>query len=336
MNTQILFRSRPTGEPHESNFRVEKHGIPTPLPGEILCRTIYLSLDPYMRVRMYEEETYAPGVDFGDVMVGATIGQIVESHVEGWKDGEFVRGTGGWQNYWISDGSDLRRVDPAIAPLPAWLGVLGMPGLTAWVAVREIGRPAAGETMVVSAAAGAVGSVAGQIGKIAGANVVGIAGSDEKCAWVVGDLGFDACIHYKKEDVDRELSKHCPDGVDVYVENVGGLVGETVYRHLKIGGRVPLVGLIAHYNERKHHSGPGLEPILYRRAVVTGMIVRDHWAKMPEFEAEMCAWLREGRMKHRETIVDGIEEAPRAFIGLFHGQNVGKMVVRVADDPTVG
>jgi len=284
---------------------------------------------------MYEEETYSPPVDFGDVMVGATIGQIVESHVDGWQEGEFVRGFGGWQNYWVSDGSNLRRVDPAVAPLTAWLGVLGMPGLTAWVAVREIGKPTAGETMVVSAAGGAVGSVAGQIGKIADARVVGIAGTDEKCAWVTDELGFDACIHYKKADVDRELSTHCPDGVDVYVENVGGLVGETVYRHLKIGGRVPLVGLIAHYNERKHHSGPGLEPILFKRATVTGMIVRDHLGKLPEFESEMSAWIRDGKVAPRETIVEGIEAAPKAFIGLFHGQNVGKLLVRAAEDPTI-
>jgi NADPH-dependent curcumin reductase len=332
MNTQILFRSRPAGEPHESNFRVEKHGVPTPVAGEILCRTIYLSVDPYMRVRMYEDETYAPPVDFGDVMVGATVGQVVESHVDGWKEGELVAGRGGWQNYWVSDGSDLRRVDPGVAPLPAWLGVLGMPGFTAWVAITQIGRPAAGETVVVSAAGGAVGSVAGQIAKIGGARVVGIAGTDEKCAWVEGELGFDACIHYKKQDLDRELSKHCPDGVDVYVENVGGLVGETVYRHLKIGGRVPLVGLIAHYNERKHHSGPGLEPILFKRARVTGMIIGDHQDKRREFEAEMVEWLRDGKVKHRETIVEGLEEAPKAFIGLFHGHNVGKLVVKVGEE----
>jgi len=335
MNTQILFRSRPAAEPHESNFRVVQHGIPTPLPGEILCRTIYLSLDPYMRVRMYEEETYSPGVDFGDVMIGATIGQVVESHVEGWSEGDLVRGLGGWQNYWISNGSDLRRIDPDVAPLPAWLGVLGMPGLTAWVAVRDIGKPAQGETMVVSAAAGAVGSVSGQIGKIAGAKVVGIAGSDEKCAWVTDELGFDGCIHYKKEDVDTELSKHCPEGVDVYIENVGGVVGEAVYRHLKIGGRVPLVGLIAQYNDRKHHSSPGLEQILYKRATVTGMIVRDHWQRLPVFEEEVSGWIRTGKMKRRETIAEGIEEAPKAFIGLFHGQNIGKLVVKVADDPTL-
>jgi NADPH-dependent curcumin reductase CurA len=335
MNTQILFRSRPAGEPHESNFRVVQHGVPTPIPGEILCRTIYLSLDPYMRVRMYEDDTYTAPVDFGDVMVGATIGQVVESHVDGWKEGDLVRGTGGWQSYWISDGSDLRRIDTSLAPLPAWLGALGMPGLTAWVAVKEIGKPVAGETMVVSAAAGAVGSVAGQLGKISGARVVGIAGPDEKCSWTRDELGFDACIHYKKEDLDRELSTHCPEGVDVYVENVGGMVGETVYRHLKIGGRVPLVGLIAHYNERKHHTGPGLEPILFKRATVTGMIVGDHRDRLAEFEAEMGGWIREDRVRHRETIVEGIEEAPKAFIGLFHGQNVGKLLVRVADDPTV-
>lgn len=333
MNTQILFRSRPAGEPHESNFRVEKHGVPTPVPGEILCRTIYLSLDPYMRVRMYEDETYATPADFGDVMVGATVGQIVESHVDGWKEGALVAGFGGWQNYWISDGSNLRRIDPKAAPLPAWLGVLGMPGLTAWVAVTRIGRPVEGETVVVSAAGGAVGSIAGQLAKIAGARVVGIAGSDEKCAWVTDELGFDACIHYKKQDVDRELSRHCPRGVDVYIENVGGLVGETVYRHLNVGGRVPLIGLIAHYNERKHHSGPSLEAILYKRATMTGIIVGDHRDKLPEFESQMIAWIGQGKVKHRETIVEGIEEAPKAFIGLFHGQNVGKLLVRAAEEP---
>ncbi len=330
MNTQILFRSRPAGEPHESNFRVAQHGVPTPIPGEILCRTLYLSIDPYMRIRMYEEETYAPPIDYGDVMVGATVGEIVESHVEGWKAGELVVGRGGWQNYWISNGEDLKRVDPDVAPLPAWLGVLGMPGMTAWVAVTEVAPVAEGETVVVSAAGGAVGSIAGQIAKLRGARVIGIAGSDEKCEWVRDGLGFDGCIHYKKAEVDRELVTLCPDGVDVYIENVGGIVGETVYGHLRVGGRVALVGLVAHYNERKHHWGPGLEPVLFRRASVRGMIVGDHLDKAPEFEAQMKVWLSEGRVKYRETIVEGLEEAPKAFIGLFHGQNVGKLVVKVA------
>lgn len=337
MNTQILFRSRPAGEPHESNFRRVQHGIPTPLKGEILCRTIWLSLDPYMRARMNDTATYTEPVDFGQVMVGATVGQIVESHVDGFAAGDFVLGFGGWQTYWISDGSDLRKLDPNLAPISTALGVLGMPGLTAYVTVMDIAAVKSGETVVVSAAAGAVGSAAGQMAKLQGCRVVGVAGSDEKRRWVTSELGFDACINYKTaSDLDAALAKTCPDGIDVYVENVGGAVGEAAMRNLKIGGRVALVGLISHYNERRQHHGLDIAPLLWKRATLRGMIVRDHANRMPDFLRDASAWLREGRLKYRETVVEGIDNAPQAFLGLFHGENIGKLLVQVAGDPSRG
>lgn len=335
MNTQILFRSRPSGEPHESNFRRVQHGIPTPVDREILCRTIWLSLDPYMRSRMSGVKTYADPTDFGDVMPGGTVGQVVESHDDGFEPGDFVLGSGGWQSYWIADAKSLRKLDPAIAPVSTALGVLGMPGLTAYATVIDVAEVKGGESVLVSAAAGAVGSAAGQIAKIHGAHVVGLAGSDEKCRWVKGELGFDACINYKTaEDLDAAIAKECPAGVDIYVENVGGAVGEAAYRNLKIGGRVALVGLISQYNERKQHHGMDLAPLLFKRATLRGMIVLDHMARMPDFLRDAGEWLREGRLKYRETVVDGIDNAPQAFLGLFHGENVGKMLVQVAPDPT--
>jgi len=335
MNTQILFRSRPAGEPHESNFRRVQHGIPTPVDGEILCRTIWLSLDPYMRSRMSGVRTYVDPTDFGDVMPGATVGQIVESHVDGFAPGDFILGAGGWQSYWISAGSGLRKLDPARAPLSTALGVLGMPGLTAYATVMDVAEVRSGETVVVSAAAGAVGSAAGQMAKIRGARVVGLAGSDEKCRWVKDELGFDACINYKTEkNLDAEMEKACPDGADVYVENVGGAVGEAAFRTLKIGGRVALVGLISQYNERKQHHGLDIAPLLFKRATLRGMIVLDHVARMPDFLRDVGAWLGDGRLKYRETIVDGLDNAPQAFLGLFHGENIGKLLVQVTADPT--
>lgn len=337
MNTQILFRSRPAGEPHESNFRRVQHGIPTPLAGEILCRTIWLSLDPYMRSRMNEGRTYTDAVDFGDVMPGGTVGQIVESHASGWSAGDFVLGHGGWQSYWISDGRDLRKLDPAMAPISTALGVLGMPGLTAYATVVDVADVKSGETVVVSAAAGAVGSAAGQIAKLRGCRVVGLAGSDEKCRWVTEELGFDACINYKTAaSLGGAIAKACPDGVDVYVENVGGSVGEAAMRNLKVGGRVALVGLIAHYNERKHHTGMDISPLIFKRATMKGMLVLDHMNLMPDFLRDVSAWLRDGKLKYRETIVEGIDNAPLAFLKLFHGENVGKLLVQAAADPTRG
>jgi hypothetical protein len=334
MNTQILFRSRPSGEPHENNFRRVDHGIPTPVTGEVLCRTIYLSLDPYMRMRMNDAKSYTAPLDFGEVMIGATVGQVVESHRDGFVAGEYVVGYGGWQNYWVSGGTDLRKIDPTAAPISYHLGVLGMPGLTAYVGVIDIGQAKEGETVFVSGAAGAVGSIAGQIAKIRGCRVVGSAGSDEKCELVARELGFDACINYKSAKLGAEIDAACPSGIDVYVENTGGDVGDMVFRRLNLRARVALIGLIAQYNERKHHHGPDLSTVLVNRVTVRGMIVGDHNDRRDEFVRDVGGWLREGKIKVRETIVEGIENAPAAFIGMFRGQNTGKMLVRCAEDFT--
>ncbi|MGZ8798339.1 MAG: NADP-dependent oxidoreductase, partial [Thermoanaerobaculia bacterium] len=240
----------------------------------------------------------------------------------------------GWQSYAVSDGKGLRKLDPAQAPPSYALGVLGMPSLTAYVAMLDIGQPREGETVVVSAAAGAVGSIAGQIAKIKGCRVVGVAGTDEKCKWVVNGLGFDACINYKTEDLGAALKSACPKGIDVYFDNVGGAVLEAVLKRINVHARIPLVGLISQYNDAKLPPGPNLGSILVNRALIQGLIIFDHVDRMPDFMRDMSQWLREGKIKYREDVIQGLENAPRAFIGLLKGENIGKRVVQVAKDPT--
>ena len=239
-------------------------------------------------------------------------------------------GYGGWQEYALSDGKEVRKLDPALGPLSYALGVLGMPGLTAYAGLLDVGRPRPGETVVVSAASGAVGSVVGQIAKIKGCRAVGLAGSDDKCAFVVGELGFDACINYKTQDLDEALGRTCPGGIDVYYDNVAGRILEAVLRHINVGARIPLVGLISQYNAPTPPPGPNLMPLLVKRALIQGFLVGDHEARRDEFLRDVSGWLREKKMKYREDIVEGLENAPRAFLGLFHGKNFGKLLVRVS------
>ncbi len=333
-NTQVLFKSRPEGMPSESNFEVVRTDVPKAGDGDVLRRTIYLSVDPYMRGRMSTVKSYAEPAKLGEPMVGQTISEVMESKNPRYKSGDFVLGFDGWQAYAVSDGKGLRKLDPAEAPLSYALGVLGMTGLTAYVALLDIGRPKAGETVVVSAAAGAVGSIAGQIAKIKGCRVVGTAGSDEKCAYVVNDLGFDVCINYKREDLKEALKAACPAGIDVYFDNVGGAVLEAVLKRINLHARIPLVGLISQYNDQKLEPGPNLGSLISNRALIQGMLVLDHTDRMPDFLRDMSQWLREGKVRYREDIIEGLENAPRAFIGLFEGENIGKRVVRVSADPT--
>jgi NADPH-dependent curcumin reductase len=333
---QILMKRRPEGMPTEEDFETVERPRRSPGPGEVLRRTLYLSVDPYMRGRMNAGKSYAASVEPGQVMVGATVSQVVESADPAFPPGAFVLGYDGWQSHAVSDGKGLRILDPTQAPLSYALGVLGMPGLTAYVGVLDIGRPKGNETVVVSAAAGAVGSIAGQIAKIKGCRVVGLAGSKEKCDYVTGELGFDACIDYRREELLPALKAACPNGIDVYVENVGGAVLEAVLRHLNVGARIPLIGLIAQYNETTLPPGPNWVLLLVSRALVQGMIVGDHVHRMPDFLRDVAQWLREGRIRYREDVVVGLENAPRAFLGLFRGENVGKRIVRLADDPTRG
>jgi NADPH-dependent curcumin reductase CurA len=334
MNRQVLLANRPKGEPQESDFTLVEAPIPEPGPGQFLGRTIYLSLDPYMRGRMSAAASYAQPAEVGQVMVGGTVSQVVRSQHPGFADGDFALGYSGWQEYAVSDGRGVHKIDPGQGPISYFLGVLGMPGLTAYAALLDIGRPRAGETVVVSSAAGAVGSVVGQIAKIQGCRAVGVAGSDAKCAHAVSVFGFDACINRRTEDLHAALARTCPSGIDIYYDNVAGPVLEAVLRHLNVGARIPLVGLIAQYNATTLPPGPNLLPLLIKRALIQGFLVIDHEHRREAFLRDVSGWLKDGRLKYKEDVVQGLENAPRAFLGLFRGENFGKLLVQVSPDPT--
>ncbi len=333
-NRQVVLKHRPVGAAKASDFEVASSPMPAPGPGEVFCRTVYLSLDPYMRGRMNEGKSYATPVNIGQVMVGATVGQVVESKHPGVAPGDFVLGYDGWQAFAVSNGAMLRKLDPKQAPISTALGVLGMPGMTAYVGLLDIGQPKAGETVVVSAASGAVGSAVGQIAKIKGCRVVGLAGSDRKCDHVVSELGFDAGINYKTQDVFEALKAACPNGIDVYFDNVGGPTLAAVLRLLNRNARIPLCGMISQYNATELPPGPNLIPLLVNRALIKGFIVSDHMDRLGDFLRDCTRWIQEGTLKYREDIVEGLEAAPAALIGLLAGQNFGKLLVRVAEDPT--
>jgi NADPH-dependent curcumin reductase CurA len=334
VNRRVVLKRRPVGAPRPEDFELIELAIPRPGDGEILCRTIYLSLDPYMRGRISGVKSYAKGVDPGELMVGGTVGQVVESKHPGFVEGDLVAGYDGWQAYGLSKGVGVRTLDPTRAPISTALGVLGMPGMTAYVGLLDIGRPKAGETVVVSAASGAVGSAVGQIAKIKGCHVVGIAGGKAKCDHVVGELGFDACVDYKAGDVFAGLSRACPSGVDVYFDNVGGDILKAVLRLVNPHARVPLCGLVSQYNSPEPPPGPNWGVLLINRVLVKGFIISDHLDRMPDFLRDCGAWVGEGRLKYREDIVTGLENAPTAFIGLLEGKNFGKLIVKVGEDPT--
>jgi len=334
MNQQIRLKSRPAGEPTADNFELAEAPEPTPGDGEVLRRTIYLSLDPYMRGRMSDAASYATPVEIGGVMGGHTVSEVIESRNPGFKKGEFVIGYDGWQAYGVSNGKELRKLDPAAVPISTAIGVLGMPGMTAFVGLMDIGQPKAGETVVVSAASGAVGAVVGQLAKIKGCRAVGVAGSAEKCRYVVEELGFDACINYKTDDLVPALKAACPGGVDIYFENVGGAVFAAILRVINKGARIPLCGIISEYNATGNPAGPNLRPLLVQRALIKGFIVSDHNDRAAAFAQEVAPHVISGRIKFREDIVDGLPNAPEAFIGLLKGKNFGKLMIRVSPDPT--
>ena len=334
VNRQIVLRSRPVGMPKPADFDLIETPVPQPKDGEVLCRTIYLSLDPYMRGRISGARSYAQSVELGQVIVGGTVGQVLESRCVGLAAGDIVQGYDGWQSHAVSKGTGLRKLDPKQAPISTALGVLGMPGMTAYVGLLDIGQPRAGETVVVSAASGAVGSAVGQIARIKGARAVGIAGSQDKCDYVVRELGFDACVNYKTGDLPAALRAACPGGIDVYFENVGGEVLRAVMTLLNQNARIPLCGLISEYNATEATPGPNLRPLLFNRVLIKGFIVSDHMARMGEFLKDCGGWVREGRLKYREDVVAGLDRAPEAFIGLLQGKNFGKLLVRVGEDPT--
>jgi NADPH-dependent curcumin reductase CurA len=334
-NLQVLLRRRPVGAPVPEDFEIVETPMPEPAEGQVLVRARYLSLDPYMRGRMSDAPSYAKPVEIGAVMEGRTAGEVVASRDPRFRPGDLVAGGYGWQRFSVVGGNRLIKVDEAAVPLSAWLGVLGMPGLTAWVGLEDIGQPKPGETVVVSAASGAVGQVAGQIAKIRGCRVVGIAGGPAKCDFVVRELGFDACLDHRG-DLAAQLDAAVPEGIDVYWENVGGPVQMAVFPRLRDFGRMVMCGMIAQYNIAPGADaagappGPNLGPVVRKRLRIQGFIVSDTgWPRYPRFRAEMLGWMREGRMKWREDVVEGLRNAPAAFIGLLQGRNFGKLVVRV-------
>jgi NADPH-dependent curcumin reductase CurA len=330
-NRQIRLKKRPVGMPTPADFETVSLPIPELRDGDVLRKTIYLSLDPYMRGRMSDEPSYAKPVNVGELMVGHTVSVVADSRAPNFRAGDLVAGYDGWQEYAVSNGAGLRTLDKSL-PASTAIGVLGMPGMTAYVGLLDIGQPKAGETVVVSAASGAVGSIVGQLAKIKGCRAVGVAGSPEKCRYVVEELGFDACVNYKAADLNGAMREACPKGIDVYFENVGGAVLEAVLRLLNTFARIPLCGLISDYNATQRPVGPSLLPLLRTRATIRGFIILDHYDRFPAFLKEMEPLVRDGRIKYREDIVDGLDAAPSALIGLFEGRNFGKMLVRVAPE----
>lgn len=334
-NRRIVLAARPEGQPKPTDFRLEIQEVPPLEDGQILLRVIFLSLDPYMRGRMSAAKSYAQPLEIGDVMVGGTIAKVEESKNPAFSAGDIVVSYSGWQEFAVSDGSDLRTIDPSLAPISTYLGVLGMPGMTAYTGLLTIGQPKAGETVVVAAATGPVGSAVGQIAKIKGARAVGIAGGAEKCQALLEEFGFDAAIDHHSRDFAEQLAQACPNGIDVYFENVGGEVWRAVLPLLNDFARIPVCGLVAHYNDTELPQGPDRTPelmgrILRQRLTLRGFIVFDFADQEEAFRADMGAWVREGRVKYREDIVEGIDAAPEAFIGLLRGKNFGKLLIRIA------
>ena len=336
ITTRIVLASRPSGTPVAGNFRLEQEPVRDLAEGEVLLQILYLSLDPYMRGRMDDAKSYAKPVDIGGVMEGGTVARVARSRNTGFNPGDIVLSHSGWQSYAISDGTALRKLDPDAAPITTALGILGMTGFTAYAGLRNIGKPKAGETLVVAAASGAVGSAVGQMAKIFGARVVGIAGGAEKCDYIREELGFDVAIDHRSSDFPAQLAAACPKGIDVYFENVGGHVWSAVFPLLNDFARVPVCGLIAHYNEGSSASSgqdqlPAvMRAILRQSLTIRGFIQREFVDQRPDFYREAGAWISEGRLKYKEDIVDGLENAPEAFFGLLEGKNFGKLIVRVA------
>ena len=335
-NRKIVMASRPVGAPKLTDFRLVEEDAPEPRDGEVLLRTLWLSLDPYMRGRMSAARSYAKSLESGDTIVGGTVNQVVASQRADYKVGDVVLGYAGWQDFALSNGAGLRKLDPARAPMSTALGVLGMPGMTAYTGLTIIGQPKAGETVVVAAATGPVGSAVGQIAKIKGCRAVGIAGGAQKCRLLVDEFGFDAAIDHRSATFADVLAKACPKGIDIYFENVGGAVFNAVLPLLNDFARVPVCGLIAHYNDTELPPGPDksaflMRNVLTKRLTLRGFIVSDFAAHAADFERDMSAWLRDGKIKYREDIVDGLDKAPEAFIGLLSGRNLGKLLVRVGN-----
>ena len=334
MRRSVVLRRRPEGSPRPDDFELRDDEVPEPAPGEIVTRTIWLSIDPYMRGRLSEQKSYAQPVQIGEVMTGETGGEVIASAAPGFNVGDIVCGPRGWSTHNVAQAAHVAKVDRRGAPLSTYLGVLGMPGTTAYSGMKDIGEPKSGETVVVSAASGAVGSVAGQIAKRAGARVIGIAGGPDKCLYVQGELGFDNCIDHRSGDLDAELATACPNGVDVYFENVGGAVQRAVFKLLNPFSRVVMCGMVAEYNDRNPAPGPNLMFVVRNRVRIQGLIVSDKPERLAEWRALARPWVADRSLRYREDIIDGLENAPRALADILEGRNFGKLLVRVGNDPT--
>jgi len=333
VSREIRLKNRPAGMPAESDFELAEVSLPQVAEGQVLVQNIYMSVDPYMRGRMVDRKSYVPPFQLNQPLDGGCVGRIAESNNKQFQVGDYVLGMSGWREYFISDGAGLLKIDPAVAPIQAYLGTVGMPGLTAYYGLLEIGRPKPGETVFVSAASGAVGAMVCEIARIKGCRVVGSAGSDEKVAWLLQEAGVDAAFNYKKSDnVIAEVRRLCPKGIDVYYENVGGVHLEAALEHMNKFGRIVMCGQIAIYNATNPVPGPAnLFYVIGKQLTMQGFIISDHYDMLPQFYADMAKWIAEGKIRWKETIVEGLENAPGAFIGLFKGKNFGKMIVKLAD-----
>ena len=332
-NRRITLAARPVGYPKETDFKLVEEPVPAPGDGEILVRALYLSLDPYMRGRMNDVKSYAPPVQIGEVMTGGVVGRVAASRNPKFQPGDVVEGMFGWQDFAVSSGKGARKIDARLAPISTALGVLGMPGLTAYFGLLEIGRPQPGETVLVSGAAGAVGSLAGQIALIRGCRTVGIAGSEAKVRYLLDEAGFDAAFDYKTtKDYRGRLKELCPSGIDVYFDNVGGAITDAALQLLNTRGRIAVCGQISQYNLERPEPGPRPFPmLLVKQARAEGFLVFQFADRYAEGLRQMAAWLAEGKLRYTETIAEGLENAPRAFIGMLQGENLGKQLVKVAD-----
>jgi NADPH-dependent curcumin reductase CurA len=329
MNKRVLLKSRPKGWVTEGDFEISEAAMPKPGEGEALVRNHWLSLDPYMRGRMNDAKSYAAKAELGEVMVGGTVGEVIESRDPSLKTGDFVVGYLGWQEYGAAPAKSFQKIDVKAAPAQAYLGVLGMPGVTAWVGLLTIGEPKPGETVAVSAASGAVGSAVGQIAKIKGARAVGIAGGPQKCRYVTEELGFDACVDYKAPGFIADLEAATPKGVDVYFENVGGAVLDAIIPRFNPFARMPLCGLISQYNEASPKGPANFRNFLTNRVKLQGFIVSDRLELWPQALKDLAGWVSSGKIKYRESIAQGLDNAPKAFIGMLKGENFGKQLVKL-------
>jgi len=329
MNRQVLFRQRPRGLPTPECFGLASVPRPEPAAGEVLVHNRFLSVDPYIRMRMEEKDSYAPVMALGEVMVGRTVGEVVASRASGWEAGEWVVGRLGWQDYSVARPGELQRIDTRLAPASAYLGALGSTGVTAWVGLNLFGQPKAGDTVLVSAASGAVGSVVGQLAKIAGCRAVGIAGGPAKCAQVVQDYGFDDCVDYKAADFAGQLARALPQGADIYFDNVGGAILDAVLPLMNNFGRIPLCGLVSQYNATEPYGVRNLREVFNRRLTIRGFVLSDHRDQFERATQALVEAYAAGRLKHRETVTEGLENAPQAFIAMLQGANFGKQLVRL-------